>query len=98
MLTVAIPATKLEDGITEQDGLGSLLGSEPITEPVEAPPVYRRNLVLDSNVRDEDGNPKFIIVSVSDTSQLFKNFVSLKVFKEPVYPTPLSDESRIREG
>ncbi|GAA6221048.1 pro-MCH [Lates japonicus] len=63
LLTVAIPATKLEDGITEQDGLGSLLSSEPITEPVEAPPVYRRNLVLDNSVRDEDGNPKFIIVS-----------------------------------
>ncbi|XP_038595065.1 pro-MCH [Micropterus salmoides] len=63
LVTVAMPATKVEDGITEQDGLGLFLGDEPMTEPAVVPPVYRRNRVLDNNVNDEDGSPKMIIVS-----------------------------------
>ncbi|XP_042258609.1 pro-MCH isoform X1 [Thunnus maccoyii] len=63
LVTVAMPASKIEDGETEQDGLGSLLGDGPMTEQAVVPPMYRRSLVLDSNIRDDDGNPKIIIVS-----------------------------------
>nr|XP_046235007.1 pro-MCH [Scatophagus argus] len=61
--TVAMPATKVEDVVTEQDGLGLILGDEPMTEPAVVPPVYRRSHLLDTNVRDEDGSPKMVIVS-----------------------------------
>ncbi len=72
LVTVAMPATKVEDGITEQDGLGLILGDEPMTEPAVVPPMYRRSRMLDNNVGDEDGSPKIIIVSVSVTSRLLK--------------------------
>ncbi|XP_040886333.1 pro-MCH [Toxotes jaculatrix] len=62
-VTVAIPATKVEAGLTEQDGLGSLLGDEPMAEHAMVPPVYKQSLVLDNNFREEDGNPKIIMVS-----------------------------------
>ncbi|XP_029318067.1 pro-MCH [Cottoperca gobio] len=61
LVTVAMPATKVEDGVMEQDGL--FLGDELMTEPAVVPPAYRRHLVLNTNVRDEDGSPKIIIVS-----------------------------------
>ncbi|XP_023275140.1 pro-MCH 2-like [Seriola lalandi dorsalis] len=63
LVTAAMPATKVEDGVIEQDGLGSLLVDEPMTEHGMVPPVYRRRLVVDNNDRDEDGNPKIIMVS-----------------------------------
>ncbi|KAG7225580.1 hypothetical protein INR49_004986, partial [Caranx melampygus] len=63
LVTAAIPANKLEDGVIEQDGLGSLLGNEPLTEHAMAPPVYRRRLVVDNDDRDEDRNPKIIVLS-----------------------------------
>lgn len=78
LVTVAMPATKGEDGVTEQDGL--FLGDESMTEPAGVPLSYRRNLMLDTNAMDEDGSPKIIIVSVSVTSQLF-TFQSVKLFK-----------------
>ena len=62
-VTVAMPTA--EDGVTEQDG--PFLGDEPMIEPDVG---YRRNLVMDANMREEDGNPKIIIVSVSVTSFL----------------------------
>ncbi|XP_078098927.1 pro-MCH [Sander vitreus] len=61
LVTVAMPATKGEDGVTEQDGL--FLGDESMTEPAGVPLSYRRNLMLDTNAMDEDGSPKIIIVS-----------------------------------
>ncbi|XP_030296400.1 pro-MCH [Sparus aurata] len=68
LVAVAMPAYKVEDGVNEQDGLGLMAGDEPMTEPVVVPamvppPVYRRNHVLDNNVRDEDGSPKIYILS-----------------------------------
>uniref|UniRef100_UPI0037E8F507 pro-MCH n=1 Tax=Semicossyphus pulcher TaxID=241346 RepID=UPI0037E8F507 len=57
-VTAAMPATKAEDGVAEQDGLSLVLEDGPLTEPA----VYRRS-VLDSNVRDEDGSPKIVIIS-----------------------------------
>ncbi|XP_075967790.1 pro-MCH [Anarhichas minor] len=60
-VSVAMPASKVEDGIPEQDGF--FLGGEPMTEPAVVPLTYRRNLVLDNDMRDEDGSPKIIIVS-----------------------------------
>ena len=65
LVTVAMPASKMEDGVTEQDGLGLILGDKPMTEHAVVPPMYRRHLVLDNNISDDDGNPKIIIVSVS---------------------------------
>lgn len=70
LVTAAVPANKVEDGVIEPDGLGSLLGDESLTEHAVAPPVYRRRLVVDSDERDEDGNPKIIVVSVSDITFL----------------------------
>ncbi|KAM7367250.1 hypothetical protein PAMP_015165 [Pampus punctatissimus] len=55
-----MPASKIEDDVTEQDGLGSILVDESMTEHDVATPTYRRNLMLDNNV---DGSPKIIIVS-----------------------------------
>ncbi|XP_019132407.1 pro-MCH isoform X2 [Larimichthys crocea] len=49
LVTVAMPANKVGDGIIEQDGRGLLLEDEPMLEPVVVPPVYRRNFVLDNN-------------------------------------------------
>ncbi|XP_054480947.1 pro-MCH [Anoplopoma fimbria] len=60
-VTVAMPASKVEDGVPEQDGL--FLGVEPVAEPAVVPSAYRRNLVMDTNARDEDGGPRIIIVS-----------------------------------
>lgn len=71
LVTVAMPATKVEDSVTEQDGLSLILGDEPMTEPAVVPPVYRRSHVLDNSMRDEDGRPK-VIVSVSVTSDFLK--------------------------
>ncbi|XP_070710335.1 pro-MCH [Pempheris klunzingeri] len=63
LVTIAIPATKVEDGVAEQDGLGLLLADEPMTEPAVVSPVHRQSFVMDNNVRDEDESPKIIIVS-----------------------------------
>lgn len=87
LVAVAMPAYKVEDGVNEQDGLGLMAGDEPMTEPVVVPamvppPVYRRNHVLDNNVRDEDGSPKIYILSVSVSSPSLKTFASLSMFKE----------------
>ncbi|XP_026182236.1 pro-MCH [Mastacembelus armatus] len=60
-LTIAMPATKVDDGRTDQDSLGFLLGDEPMTEPVLVPRVYRQSLMLDNNVRDEDKNTRLIM-------------------------------------
>ncbi|XP_031714972.1 pro-MCH [Anarrhichthys ocellatus] len=49
-VSVAMPASKVEDGVPEQDGF--FLGGETMTD-----------LVLDNDMRDEDGSPKIIIVS-----------------------------------
>lgn len=68
LVTVAMPATKVEDSATELDGLGLILGDEPMTDPSA---VYRRSQVLDNSVTDEDGRPKIIIVSVSVTYDFF---------------------------
>ncbi|XP_068995929.1 pro-MCH [Embiotoca jacksoni] len=57
-VTVAMPATKVEDGIMEQEGLGLIPGDEPLTEPDVIHQMYRRNLVL-----EEDANPKIIVIS-----------------------------------
>lgn len=65
LVTVAMPATKIEDSLTEQDALGSFLGDELMSEPVVVAPLHRQSLLLD-NVGDEDGNSK-IIVSVSNS-------------------------------
>uniref|UniRef100_A0A3Q3MF23 Pro-melanin-concentrating hormone n=1 Tax=Mastacembelus armatus TaxID=205130 RepID=A0A3Q3MF23_9TELE len=43
-LTIAMPATKVDDGRTDQDSLGFLLGDEPMTEPVLVPRVYRQTI------------------------------------------------------
>lgn len=67
LATVASPVTKVEDGEMEQDGLGSLLDDDSLSEHGVVPPLYRRNLVLDNNISDEDGNPRIIFVSVGDT-------------------------------
>ncbi|XP_028255837.1 pro-MCH [Parambassis ranga] len=61
--TVAMPAAKAEDGVAEQEGLTSILGDESLTEPAVVPSVYRRNLVVDTNTRDEDRSPKIIVIS-----------------------------------
>ncbi|CAJ1054507.1 pro-MCH [Xyrichtys novacula] len=61
-VSVAMPPAKAEDNVTEQDGLGLLLRDEPMAERSVLSTVYRRS-VLDSNVRDEDGSPKIILVS-----------------------------------
>lgn len=79
LVTVAVPATKIEDSLTEQDALGALLGDEPMSELFVVLPLHRQSLLLD-NVRDEDGSPK-IIVSVSVLLQLLMYFQSLKLFK-----------------
>ncbi|XP_071357892.1 pro-MCH [Trachinotus anak] len=63
IVTAAIPAPKVEDGEIEQGGLGSLLGDESMSDHAVVPPMYRRHFVLDNNDRDEDGNPKVIMVS-----------------------------------
>lgn len=63
-VTAAVPANKVEDVLTEQDGLGLLLEDEPVIEPAELPPVYWRSRVLDNSMRDEDGNH---LISVSAT-------------------------------
>ncbi|KAM9334668.1 pro-MCH [Symphorus nematophorus] len=63
LVTVAMPAAKIEDGATEQDAMGLILGGEPMTEPAMVPSAYRRSPVLDDNTRDEDGNLKIIILS-----------------------------------
>ncbi|XP_008279101.1 pro-MCH [Stegastes partitus] len=60
VVAVAMPA---EDGETEHEGLNSIFGDEPMVEPAAVPLVYRRNLVLDNDVRDEDGSPKVIVIS-----------------------------------
>lgn len=67
LVTVAMPANKVEDGVPEDDGVGLLLGDEPVTEPDVVPPVYRRGRVM-----DEDESPRIIIVSVSVASQSLK--------------------------
>ncbi|XP_037617230.1 pro-MCH [Sebastes umbrosus] len=60
---LAMPATKVEDGVAEQD-VQLFLGDEAMTESAVVPPAYRRSFVLDTNVRDEeDGSPKIIIIS-----------------------------------
>lgn len=86
LVAVAMPAYKVENGVNEQDGLGLMAGDEPMTEPVVVPamvpPVYRRNHVLDNNVRDEDGSPKIYILSVSVSSPSLKTFASLSMFKK----------------
>lgn len=63
LVTVAMPAAKTDDILTEQDALTSLLGDKLMSEPAVVPPLLRRSFLLDG-VRDENGNPK-IIVSVS---------------------------------
>uniref|UniRef100_A0A3Q1EDI6 Pro-MCH 2-like n=1 Tax=Acanthochromis polyacanthus TaxID=80966 RepID=A0A3Q1EDI6_9TELE len=63
MVTVAMPAAKLEVGETEQEGLDLIRGDEPMVEPVVFPPVYRRSLLLDNTIRDEDESPKALIIS-----------------------------------
>ncbi|XP_074553784.1 pro-MCH [Halichoeres trimaculatus] len=55
----AMPSTKGEDNVTEQDGLGLLLRNEPISEHA----VLFRRSVLDNKVKDEDGSPKIIFIS-----------------------------------
>lgn len=70
LVIVAMPATKGEDVVTEQDGLGLLQGDESMTELAVVPPAFRRIPVLDNNVGDEDGRPKVVIVSVSVVLQL----------------------------
>lgn len=67
LVTVAMPAGKMEDGVIEQDGLGLLLGDKPMAEPAVVPSMYRRSLVLDNTISDDDRKPKIIIVSVSVT-------------------------------
>ncbi|XP_051248920.1 pro-MCH [Dicentrarchus labrax] len=62
LVTVAMPASQVEDSVPEQEGLGLLLGDQPMTEPALIPSVYRRSRVMDDN-SEEDGNPKIIIVS-----------------------------------
>ncbi|XP_047431745.1 pro-MCH [Mugil cephalus] len=63
-VTTAMPASKVDDGATEQEGLASMLGEdEPMTDPALGSAVYRRNIVLDGNARDEDGSPKIIVIS-----------------------------------
>ncbi|XP_029351550.1 pro-MCH [Echeneis naucrates] len=49
-------------GAIERDGLGSLLGDQPMTEHATVPLTYRRRLVMNDN-RDDDGNPKIIVGS-----------------------------------
>ncbi|XP_071384419.1 pro-MCH [Centroberyx affinis] len=61
--SVAVPASKLEDGRTEQEGLGLFVADEAMTQPAAGPALYRRSLIVDNKVRDEDGNPKIIILS-----------------------------------
>ncbi|XP_032361569.1 pro-MCH [Etheostoma spectabile] len=61
LVTVAMPAAKGDEGATEQNGL--FLGDESMTELAGVPLSYRRNLLLDTNARDEDGSPKILIVS-----------------------------------
>ncbi|XP_055368109.1 pro-MCH [Betta splendens] len=58
LVTVAMPATKTDNILTEQDAVGSILVDEPMSELVVVP--ERQRFMLDS-VRDEDGNPKFIV-------------------------------------
>lgn len=78
LVTVAMPATKFEDGTTDQDGLGSFLGDESMTEHAAVSPESRRTFMLD-DIRDDDGSPKVIIVSVSLT--LSVTFQSLRLMK-----------------
>ena len=86
LVTEAMPAYKVEDGVNEQDGLGLMAGDEPMTEPAvvpaAVPPVYRRNHVTDNNARDEDGSPKIYILSVSVSSPSLKTSASLSMFKK----------------
>lgn len=63
----SVTANKAEDA-AEQDGLGLILGDGPMTQPADGPSVYRQNSVQDNSVRDEEGRPKIIIVSVSYAS------------------------------
>ncbi|XP_067346233.1 pro-MCH [Channa argus] len=60
LVTVAMPATKLEDGSSDQGVVGLLLRDEVMSERAVVPPLYRQSLVLD-NVKDEDGSPKIIV-------------------------------------
>uniref|UniRef100_A0A667ZPT1 Pro-MCH 2-like n=1 Tax=Myripristis murdjan TaxID=586833 RepID=A0A667ZPT1_9TELE len=62
-VTVGVPASKLDDGRTEQESLGSLLDDEAMKEDSMGPPLFRRSLIVESKVGDEDGKPKFIIFS-----------------------------------
>lgn len=72
-VAVAMPATKVDDGATEQEGLASILGDDlAMTEPAAGPVAYRRSIVLDSDPRDEDGSPKIIVISVSVASFIGK--------------------------
>lgn len=71
LVTVAMPATKVDDSVTDQDGLGLILGDESMTEAAVVPPVYRRSHGLGSSVtKDEEERPKIIIVSVSVDKKL----------------------------
>ncbi|XP_034382736.1 pro-MCH [Cyclopterus lumpus] len=56
-VAVAMPASKGEDGVREQDGF--FLGAGPLIEPL----AYGQNLVLDTDARDEGESPKLIVVS-----------------------------------
>lgn len=71
LVTVAMPTTKVDDGVTDQDGLGLILGDESMTEAAVVPPVYRRSHGPGSSMtKDEDERPKIIIVSVSVDKKL----------------------------
>ncbi|XP_030006065.1 pro-MCH isoform X2 [Sphaeramia orbicularis] len=59
LVTVAMPANKIE--ATDQDGLDLSLSDEPMTERALGSP--RRSLILDNNIRDEEGNPKVIFIA-----------------------------------
>lgn len=66
LATVAMPTAKVDDGVTDQDGLGLILGDESMSEAAVVPPVYRRSHAT----KDEEERPKIVIVSVSVDKKL----------------------------
>lgn len=61
-VTTAMPTSKADDRV--EDRLGLLLSDEPISEPASV--MHRRSIELDSNIRDDNGSPQIIVLTVSD--------------------------------
>ncbi|KAM3587852.1 uncharacterized protein V6R79_015309 [Siganus canaliculatus] len=67
----ALPANAVEDGEAGPDGLGLILGDDPMAEPAGVPPLYMRSHVLDNEARSEDQGSKIIFVSDAESGAIW---------------------------